>query len=144
MATHTFDEAAFRAMFPDFASDTTYPDAMLASYWAMAVLYITADDSWMIEGDTLQFALNLMVAHLGKSYSLINAGQSTSVVQSSSVGSVSVSMVPPPVKTGWQHWLCTTPYGAQLWALLQSLTVGGIYIGGSQERQGFRKVGGVF
>jgi hypothetical protein len=32
----------------------------------------------------------------------------------------------------------------QLWALLQKVSAGGVYIGGSPERRGFRKIGGRF
>jgi hypothetical protein len=144
MAQHTFDIAAFRAMFPAFADVTKYPDLALQGYWTMAVNYIYDNDTWAICGDTLQLALNLMTAHLAASFALINSGQNAVVVAGAAEGSVSVSMVPPPIKTGWQFWLCTTPYGIQLWALLSSLTVGGFYIGGLPERSGFRKIGGFF
>lgn len=66
------------------------------------------------------------------------------MVNSATEGSVSVGMTPPPAKNMWQWWLATTPYGVQLMALLQSLTVGGFIVGGAPELGAFRRVGGVF
>lgn len=145
MAQHTLDIAAFRAMFPAFADPLKYPDATLQLWWTMATQYITEYDNCLIEGTTLQLALNLMTAHLAQSFTLISAGQSTpGVITGATEGSVSVSMSPPPVKNMWQYWLATTPYGQQLLALLQTLVVGGFTIGGLPETSGFRRVGGVF
>jgi hypothetical protein len=145
MAQHTFDVAAFRAMFPAFSNVVTYPDATLQLWWTMAVQYVNDYDNCLIAGDTLQLALNLMTAHLAQSSTLIANGQSTpGVVGSAAEGTVSISMVPPPVKNMWQYWLSSTPYGQQLLALLQTIVAGGFTIGGLPETSGFRRVGGVF
>ncbi len=144
MAQHTLDIAAFRAMFPAFSNVTTYPDATITMWWTMATQYIYSYDTCLIEGTVLQLALNLMTAHLAQSFTMIGAGQTSAVVTGATEGSVSVSMTPPPTKNMWQYWLATTPYGVQLMALLQSLTVGGFTIGGAPERSGFRRVYGVF
>jgi hypothetical protein len=76
-------------------------------------------------------------------------GQSAGGVQggfitSATVGEVSVAKLAPPATNGWQWWLASTPYGQALWALLSVKAVGGFAIGGLPEREGFRKVGGVF
>lgn len=63
---------------------------------------------------------------------------------SASEGSVSVGMMAPPAKNGWQFWLSSTPYGVQLGALLGVASAGGVFIGGSEERAAFRKAGGVW
>lgn len=144
MAQHTFDVAAFRAMFPAFADIVKYPDATLQMWWTMAIQYITDYDNCLIEGDTLQLALNLMTAHLAQSFTMIGTGQNTAVVTGATEGSVSVSMEPPPVKNMWQYWLASTTYGQQLLALLQVMVAGGFTIGGLPESSGFRRVGGVF
>lgn len=144
MSQHTFDVTAFRALFPEFANSTTYPDATLNGYWNMGIQYIYSYDNLFVADDTLQLALNLMTAHLGKSFSLINSGNTPSVMTGAAEGTVSISTQAPPTKNGWQWWLATTPYGVQLWAMLQSLLVGGLYIGGLPERSGFRKIGGIF
>lgn len=144
MATHVFDVTSFRALFPEFSNATTYPDNTLAAYWSMAINYVNPNDGYILSLDTLQLALNLMTAHLAKSFTLLNAGQTTVLVQGSTEGSVSVSLTPPPVKNAWQWWLSTTGYGAQLRALLQVQTAGGFFVGGSYERSAFRKAGGVW
>ena len=139
---HVFDVAAFRAMFPAFADPLKFPDVMLQGYWTMACNYINDYDNVAIDGDNLQLALNLMSAHLAKSYAMIDAGDLVVVVAGAAEGTVSISTVPPPAKSGYQWWLCTTPYGVQLWALLSSIAVGGYYIGGNQELSSFRRGGG--
>lgn len=145
MAQHVFDVAAFRAAFPAFADPLKYPDATLQMWWTMAIQYITDYDNCLIEGDTLQLALNLMTAHLAQSFTMLaNGNTSPGVVTGATEGSVSISMAPPPTKNMWQYWLATTPYGQQLLALLQTLVAGGFTIGGLPETSGFRRVGGVF
>lgn len=144
MAQHTLDLAAFRATFPAFADPVKYPDLSITMWWTMGNQYIYSYDNCLICGDTLQLALNLMTAHLAQSFTMIGNGQTPGVITGAGEGSVNVSMMPPPVKTGWQFWLATTPYGLQLWALLQSLTVGGFTLGGLPETSGFRRVYGVF
>lgn len=144
MAQHTFDVAVFRLSFPEFANATTYPDAQLQMYWDNGTNYIYSYDNSLIDGANLQLALNLMTAHLAKTFAMIAAGQTPAVMNSATEGSVSISMTPPPAKNMWQWWLATTPYGVQLMALLQSLVVGGLYIGGGGELGAFRRVGGNF
>ena len=141
MAAHAIDQMSFRAQFPEFASIT---DGQVALYADMASQYMDPNDGFMISGGALQLALSLMTAHLAKSFVLINLGKTSVVVAGSSEGSVSVSLQAPPAKSGWQWWLSTTPYGSQLWALLQIKTAGGAMVGGSYERASFRKAGGVF
>jgi hypothetical protein len=113
-------------------------------YFTMASQYISPTDGFMLSGDVLALSLNLMTAHLAKSFSMINLGQTSVVVQGSSEGSVSVSLVPPPIKNAFQFWLSTTPYGMQLRALLNIQGAGGFFIGGLPERSAFRKVAGIF
>lgn len=146
MATHTFDAAAFRTMFPMFASTTIYPDATLSMWWTMATCAMSPDDNCVIRADCLQTALYLMTAHIGMTLTQIACGGNTAtgVLTSATIDKVSVSYQPPPFKTGWQAWLARTPFGQQLWALLSAKAVGGFYIGGRPELSAFRKVGGVF
>lgn len=139
---HTFDPAAFVAQFPEFAA---VPAPQLTGYWSMATQYMDPNDGCILSGGVLQLGLNLMTAHLARSYALINANSGTpGVTTGAGEGSVNISMAAPPFRNGWQFWLSTTPYGQQLWALLQVQTAGGLYVGGSLERASFRKAGGVF
>ena len=138
------NEDAFRAMFPAFADTAAFTSQMLAMWWDAAALHLK--DGWMLSGDAYEHARNLMTAHLVQLADKA-AKQAQSVggaVQSASEGSVSVSFATPPTKSGWQFWLSGTPYGVQLWALLSSASAGGMFVGGLPEREGFRKVGGVF
>lgn len=142
MATHSFDAAGFRVMFPEFSSATTYPDSTLSGYFSMSTQYVSPDDGTYLFGDTLQLALNLMTAHIAKALTLAAAGKSSGVTIGAGEGSVNVSLLPPPAKSAWQYWLSTTPYGMQLRALLLAAGAGGLIAGPSLERASFRKAGG--
>lgn len=147
MATHTLDIAVFRLLFPPFADPTKFPDAYIQAQWDMAVTYFGDVDGCLFGGPEKQSALNLMTAHLMQLNILIAAGGSAGaggVLTGATIDKVSVTLAPPPFKNGWQWWLAQTPYGAQLWALLQLKSAGGYYIGGLPERRGFRKVYGTF
>lgn len=146
MAVHNvLNISAFRGAFPAFADPTKFPDVMLNAYYANAGLYIDQNDNCSgLNGATLDFALQLMTAHLLYSFTLIAAGQTSVVVQGATIDKVTVSLTPPPVKNMWQWWLATSPYGLQLQALLSVRSVGGWAIGGNPERMAFRKVGGFF
>lgn len=148
----TFDEANFRAMFPEFSDAAVYPSAVLAGYWSMAGLFISSSECpySTLSGDQRAAALNMLTAHLlmlgiqARTKSGLVSGKSGGFTTSASVGEVSVAKLAPPVSDGWQFWLSGTPYGQMLWALLSMLSVGGFAIGGLPEREGYRKVGGVF
>lgn len=144
MTAHILELTSFRALFPEFASSNCHSDILITQYWNVAVDYMGADDTTILSGDVRQYALNLLTAHLVKSFDLLNKGQTSVLVTGSTEGSVSVQLTPPPVKNAFQWWLSTTGYGAQLRALLSVKTAGGLYIGGSLERASFRKAGGVF
>lgn len=147
MATITFDPAAFRIVYPQFASAATYPDAKLQANFDLATAYVSPE----VWGDMPQAAraqaLNLMTAHLlalGAIISQNNYQGQVGVVTGATVDGVSVTLQPPPQRGQWRWWLNTTPYGAQLVALLDAQSAGGWFVGGLPERAAFRKVGGVF
>lgn len=142
MTAHVFEPAKFRALFQEFAIDPS--DVALGVYWGVASNYIASSDGVILPGDALDYALNLMTAHIAKLQAIAAAGNTPGVVSSATEGSVSVSFQPPPVKSALQFWLAQTPYGAQLWALLSVKSAGGLHIGGSLERASFRKAAGVF
>lgn len=146
MAEFTFDPAAFRLMYPAFASESLYPDATLQMYWDAAGCYIANDDikCGQLQGQCRFQALNLLTAHLLFLGTLVQKGQTPGIVTASSIDKISVSLLPPPVPNAWAWWLNGSPYGAQLLALLSVKSVGGVYIGGLPERSGFRRVGGGF
>lgn len=150
-----YNDANFRALFTVFSSDEQYPEATISMFWAVATDYISTYDSQfnMLNGASLQLALDSLCAHILTLFTAdqnnVNEGedpgQPGSIETSASVGSVSVSTLPPPVQDdSWRHWLNQTRYGQQLLALLSVKAVGGFYVGGLSERSGFRKEGGTF
>lgn len=144
MTTLTFDVDAFRVQFPAFANPVMFPDATLELYWGNATCYVSNEYSGcsLLQGDCRQYAINLMTAHLTAISVLVQNGQTPGIVDGSTIDKVTVSLLPPPVKSQWQWWLSTTPYGAALLALLQGRSVGGFYIGGSPQRAAFGYQGG--
>ena len=144
MSTHVFDVTAFRLQFPEFADPLVYPDVRLQGYWDLATVYKNTTNSCTLTGAQLQQALNLMTAHLARLYASIDKNKTTGLLQSASVDKVSVVLTPPPIKTGFQWWLSQTPYGQQLWALLQVTAAAGFWFGGLPELSAFRKTAGIF
>ncbi|HGO5420117.1 TPA: DUF4054 domain-containing protein [Klebsiella oxytoca] len=140
---YIIDVSRFRKLFPAMTSETKYPPEVIEAQWFQAQCFISEGKT--LRGACFENVLYLMTAHLVWSNWLISQGQTTAnVVTGATISKVSVSMQPPPAKSAWQFWLSTTPYGLQLWALLNIKAAGGAYIGGLPERTGFRKVGGVF
>lgn len=147
MAEHTFNLTTFRLLYPAFSNAVTFPDDYLTAQWTAATAYISKYDGCLLAGDQLQLALNLLTAHLTQINVILAQNGKTptlGVLQSATVDKVTISNMPPPATNGWKYWLATTPYGLQLWALLQTASAGGLYIGGSTERRAFRKAGGIF
>ena len=147
MSTITLDPAAFRALFPQFADATKWPDAALSIQFGAATGYVSADTYGDMPVAARTNALYLMTAHLLALGVIIAPGNYTGqpgIVINSRVGDVQVQMQPPPERGQWRYWLNLTPYGAQLVALLEAQSVGGFYVGGLPERAAFRKVAGVF
>lgn len=144
MTVIVLDIAAFRVQFPAYSNVTTYPNATIQMYFDMSTNYVSANDYGYLRGTSRTLVLYLMTAHLLAIAGAIAGGQPLQAMVSATEGSVSVSLVAPPIKNGWQWWLASTPYGQQLWALLSAQSVGGFYIGGACNRAGFRKPNGTF
>ncbi len=158
MTAIAYNDENFRKLFPAFADTAQWPEATLQLYWDTGSDFISTGDCPcnILNNGSLQFAHDLMAAHIatllaapvpaggGGGGSSELPGGGSGVIQSASIGAVSVSMMAPPAKDMWQYWFAQTPYGQQLLALLQIKGVGGLYVGGLPERLGFRKVGGVF
>jgi hypothetical protein len=134
-----FDVAEFRLSFPEFANVLVYPDAMLQRYWNQATCYISDMNCGWLKDACRRLALDLMLAHLLNIFLLIQSGQTSILIKGSTIDKITVNLEMPPLNNGWQWWLMTTPYGQQLWALLQARSVGGL-----PELSAFRRVGGGF
>lgn len=147
MSTITLDPAAFRALFPQFADPAKWPDAALSIQFGAATGYVSADTYGDMPVAARTNALYLMTAHLlalGVIIAQNNYSGQVGVVQGAVVDHVQITLTPPPVKSQWQWWLNTTPYGAQLLGLLDAQAAGGVFVGGLPERAAFRKVAGIF
>lgn len=147
--TITLNFADFRAQTPQFADPIKYPDSTLQLQFDLATSYVTADTYGDMTEAVRTHAIYLMMAHLLALGVIIaqnatGGGGQLGVVQSATIGSVSVTLQPPPVRGQWRWWLNNTPYGAQLTALLEMQSAGGFFVGGLPERAAFRKVNGVF
>lgn len=146
----TYDDALFRSQFPEFSDTTKYPSGVLSGYFSMAQLFIAADGCPFdaLQGAQLQLALNQMTAHLltlGSQAATGQPGTSQGGFEvSASIGEISVAKLAPPAKDAWDWWLYQTMYGQALMALLSVIAVGGLSVGGLDERSSFRKAGGVF
>ena len=133
----TFDYTLFTQQCPAY-KDAGLTQALMQSYWNIAINYVSNVGNFgSLQGDSRQYALNLMVAHLTYLSGLIAAGQVPGLMQNATIDKVTVGLTPPPLKNQFQWWLSLTPYGQQLLALLQVNSVGGFYIGGSPVRASF-------
>lgn len=134
-----FDYDLFIAQVPAYSNASDYPEATLQAYWDTAIFYISDNaNCGSLTCDARQYAINLMVAHLVYIAGLIASGQVPGLMNSSTIDKISVSLTPPKLQNQWQWWLSVSPYGQQLFALLQTKSVGGYYIGGSPVIGSFR------
>ena len=147
-----YNDTLFRATFPEFASTTAYPEPLLSGYYGTATVFIDSTGSpFTVLGhnpNALALVLNQMTAHLltlGKQALEGAPGSNQGGFDvSASIGEISVQKLAPPAKDAWDWWLYQTQYGQAVMALLSTLAVGGLSVGGINERNSFRKAGGIF
>ncbi len=144
MATIELDIAAFRTAIDAFADTTQYPDALITSEWAKATCYISDSTFGRLSVACRTLAIQLMTAHILNLRDLVNSGAPSGQITGASEDGVSISLTPPTSRNQWQYWFNITPYGQQILPLLSKAYVGGAYVGGSPERQAFRKIGSRF
>jgi len=143
MTTIVFNYSTFIALFPAYSNAAKYSQNTLQAFWNSAINYVSdIDGCGNVQGDTRDYAINLMTAHLTYISDLIASGTIPYLVQNSTIDKITVGLTPPPLKNQWQWWLSTSPYGQQLLALLQVNSAGGFYIGGSAPRAAFGYQGG--
>ncbi len=138
----TYNDELFRQQVPAYSSFTQYPETVLQMWWDFAINYISNVGNFgTLQGSARQYAINWMMAHLITRANQTAVGQTPFVLSASSIDKVSITAVPPPLKNQWQQWMQTTVYGQNLWALLQTTSVGGYYIGGYPTLGSFRPYG---
>lgn len=134
--------ADIRSDFPEFASQTDYPDAFIASAIKRAGWYVSTKAGQAIPDETRIAMLESMSAHLlflahqqmGGGASGSSASGSTGQLASASIGGVSVAIVAPRNRDAQEYWLNQSRYGQEYLALLASLGGGAILYGGSWEK----------
>lgn len=144
MGAIAYDDALFRAQFPEFSDAAKYPEVLVEGYWDMSTNYINIDGFGMLTAKSLPLAVNQCTAHMLVLAKQAGRGKQAGFKVATTVDKVSVSVLPPPVKDQFSWWLSGSPYGQQLLALLEVAGVGGFSVGGMPERGAFRKVGGGF
>lgn len=137
----------FYAFFPEFDNAETYAPSLIVSAGKQARMWISREDCAQLYGEERAYAYYCMVGHLimmtvkernganpagmvpGQgAASMSGAVGGSGLLQSASVGGVSVSMqVPQYFKGAWDWWLGQTPYGQKLMAFLESRVPIGIY-----------------
>lgn len=124
----------FRQWYPEFSNLEKYPDSVLQARLTLAQCYVSNVNFGCLKDECRLQAIYLMAAHLQLLNDKIASGQSQlGFTTSTSIDKVSVSVALPPYKNQLGYWLNTTPYGAQLLALLNSCAAIGLYYGGEYE-----------
>lgn len=136
MSEVTVTPAEWRVRFPAFKDAAKYPDDLLQSMLDTAQCYVSARNICLLQGRCREQAIYLMASHLLVLRERMAQGGgngAVGAVASSSVGNVSVSLVPPPNQSQYEYWMNLTGYGAELMRLFGLFATGGLYVGGSFE-----------
>ena len=133
-----FDYTYFVSQFPAFGNATLFPLSTLQMYFNNATFYVSSKTNFgALHCESRTYAVNLMAAHLVAISVIVADGQVPGIIDSATIDKLSVSLMDPPVTSEWQWWLCTTPYGQSLLALLQNRSTGGFFVGGYPALAGF-------
>jgi ligand-binding sensor domain-containing protein len=135
-----FSDADMRAVLPAYNNPVAYPTTTLNMWFNNALGFMTDEESGLVDASDQGMMIYLMAGHLMSLSAMIcdNDGAPVGLVSAATVDKVSVTMQLPPNPSQFQWWLSTTPYGAQLYAMLGVATVGGYWIGGSPQRWAYR------
>lgn len=133
--------ADIREDFGAFIDSVAYPDATISSCIEQAKCFIsdTISGCGSVDWKCRALMIELMACHLltlmtNAVNNAGNGGQTVSgLVQSASIGDVSVSVSVPENKSQLQWYLNQTVYGQQLFTLM-SIKVSPLYFGGSRQR----------
>jgi hypothetical protein len=132
-----FNVTEFRVAFPAFADDAAFPDATLQGWFDVASVYISTTDYGALTLLPRTRSLDLLTAHLAALSVIVAAGNTPGQVQSATIDKISVTLTPPPDQSAFTWWLNSTPYGAQLAALLSVHAVGGFYVSPYRSPRGW-------
>ena len=122
MAIVTFDPAAFKARYPEFAA---VADPTLAACFDEAGFYLSNTDNSPVQNLTRRATLlNMLTAHVAYIGGLLSAdGMPRPVgrVSQASEGSVSAAFEGVPPTPGSGAWFQQSQYGAAFWQATSSL-----------------------
>lgn len=144
MAEITVTVADMRAAFPEFGSETQYPDAFLQRFLTEATCFISTRN-YRLRPQVRILAIEYMAAHL-MTLSAVNGdgtpnasfSDAGGAVTSAHIDGVSVSMQAPIASDAFAQWIQTTPYGKALWALLTANNPVGVFWCGNPKAWGIR------
>ena len=128
----------FRIIFDQFKNESLYPDFLIEHELDVAECYLGTFGG----SDCRLFEFQLMVAHLLYLRSMIREGKTHLVIADASENEISVTLVEPPTSGAFQYWLAVSPYGLQLLGIWKQRATSGMFVGGSPERDAFRKMNG--
>lgn len=139
MSCYSYNDAQFRVQFPAFADPAAYPDVTLQQYFNAAGLFVqNTSYGFLAQAGATLYCLYLLTAHLAFMSTQIMNGQTPGITINATIDKITVGLQEAVLKNQWQYWLASTPYGAQLLALLQAQSIGGFYEPGGLGRAGFR------
>ena len=166
VSTVGFSRETLAEFFPEFGEGSAYEEAVIKSAVRQTPFWLSPEGCAHLDGDERVYALCCMAGHLiamaakeraaapGASTASSTAPAGSTVasasgvsgavggsglIQSASVGGVSVSMqVPSYYKGSWDWWLSQTPYGQRLLAFLSSRVPVAIYGMGDDIRRCLR------
>ncbi len=122
MAVVAFDETAFKARYPEFASVS---GTLLSACFTEATLYLNNTDTSIVQDVTHRaLLLNMLTAHvafLGGALSADGQVRPVGRMSSAAEGSVSASFEGVPPTPGTGAWFQQTQYGASFWQATASL-----------------------
>src|ERR1700692_5144485 len=126
-----YNDASFRAQFPEFANTTTYTESVLSGYWAMGQSFLSGAGRpfGMLSGPAYITAMNAIAAHLlvlgMRAAASLTPGATQGGFQTgSNIDGISVQKLAPPAKSTFSWWLVQTSYGQIVAALISIARVG--------------------
>jgi hypothetical protein len=124
------DIPEFKLMFPDVFD--AVPDVTIQINWEIASTYMSQSVSGDIRVMSQYILCNQATAHLIKTQAMVAAGKAPRIVVSATTDNVTRVILPPPVNKSYYQWFFSqTQYGQAFLALLDQVSSGGAYMGGS-------------
>lgn len=131
----------FRAMFPQWADATTYPDILIENFLAQAPAFIQPYDSCFLQLRPkvrklamMNCAAHLMTIWLNATQNGTSGTGTSGIVSETTIGEVSVSMVVPPTQKEYLFYFNQTDWGKAYLNMLRARVPLGVYYGGSDQR----------